>query len=409
MTAERRFDVVVIGAGPAGSRTAAQDRPGGPARPSSREAPARRLARPMRGGGRTARGRRALPLARRPARLVPDQRLSHRLARRDEVPARDARRSASSVDRELFDRASRRGRRLGRSGAADRPPGDGAHPRREARIRGVRVKDLASGAEYDERGRGHGGRRRRRIALPAVGRAQGQPSPRRDLLVRGGADRGNRPPRRIHRIPSRQELRAGRLRVGLPERGREGERRGRDQSAPRGGEDRRRIPERLSSRAARRAEGERASSSGDAPWRAALNALAADGFVAVGEAANQNNPFSGRRHHQRARRGRHGRLRDRRRARQGKRLGEGPRRVHAPSGAARSENRTRPSTTRRGYSTLSRTKRCPAWRGRLSRRAGHIRREGRKAAAVMARALVAARPRLLVQFAGSWLGGKRRR
>jgi digeranylgeranylglycerophospholipid reductase len=138
-----------------------------------------------------------------------------------------------------------------------------------------------------------------------------------------------------------------------------------------------------------------------------MRALAADGFVAVGEAANQNNPFSG------------GGI------------------VNALEGADMAASAIIPALEKGNASAKVLDAYTRAWRSSVGRSNdafyhaariffalpdGEMSRMARELSRVpglfdekgikpllMVRALVAARPRLLLEFASSWLDGKRRR
>ncbi|MCX5753609.1 MAG: NAD(P)/FAD-dependent oxidoreductase [Candidatus Krumholzibacteria bacterium] len=138
-----------------------------------------------------------------------------------------------------------------------------------------------------------------------------------------------------------------------------------------------------------------------------LSALAANGFVAVGEAANQNNPFSG------------GGIVN---ALEGADMAASAI-LHALSGGSASAKELG-AYTREWRRTVGKSNDAFYHAARIFYGLSdeEMSRMGRKLSRVpglfdekgirpllMVRALVAARPRLLVQFAGSWLGGKGRR
>jgi flavin-dependent dehydrogenase len=138
-----------------------------------------------------------------------------------------------------------------------------------------------------------------------------------------------------------------------------------------------------------------------------LSALAADGFVAVGEAANQNNPFSG------------GGIIN---ALEGADMAASAVAAALDKGSASAKDLG--AYTREWRRTVGKSNEAFYQAARifyalpdeemsrmardLSRVPGLFDEKGIKPLR-MVRALVAARPRLLVQFAAGWLGGKGRR
>lgn len=404
MTAHRPFDVVVIGAGPAGSRAAA---------------------RIVRGN------RRVLLLEKRP-RVGYPVRCAEAVGPREDVerylPLDD--RIVSSpingflivapdgtrfrrempgigfvVDRELFDQSLAA---AAVSAGAELRTGHQAMGliRDGNRIRGVRVKDLASGVEYDEQ------------AEVTVG-ADGVES----LSPRwAGLKKSLRPD---ELFACAEELIEG---IDLPgafiefHLGRSFAPGGYAWVFPKGNgkanvgvginplrADGKTAVEYLNAFLARRAPGGKRTRLviGGCSVARGLNALAADGFVAVGEAANQNNPFSG------------GGI------------------INALEGADMAASAVAAALDRGSASAKDLGAYTREWRrtvGKSNEAFYHaarifyalpdeeMSRMARKLSGVpglfdgkgvkplvMVRALVAARPRLLVQFAGSWLGGKRRR
>jgi len=403
MTAHRPFDVVVIGAGPAGSRAAA----------------------------RIARGnRRVLLLEKRP-RVGYPVRCAEAVGPREDVerylPLDD--RLVSSpingflivspdgtrfqrempgigfvVDRELFDQ---RLAAAAVSAGAELRTGHQAMGliREGTQVLGVRVKDLASGSEYDER------------AEVTVG-ADGVES----LSPRwAGLKKSLRPD---ELFACAEELIEG---IDLPgafiefHLGRSFAPGGYAWVFPKGNgkanvgvginplrADGKTAVEYLNAFLARRAPGGKRTRLviGGCSVARGLNALAADGFVAVGEAANQNNPFSG------------GGI------------------INALEGADMAASAVAAALDRGSASAKDLGAYTREWRrtvGKSNEAFYHaarifyalpdeeMSRMARKLSGVpgifdgkgvkplvMVRALVAARPRLLVQFAGSWLGGRRR-
>jgi len=404
MTAHRPFDVVVIGAGPAGSRTAA----------------------------RIARGnRRVLLLEKRP-RVGHPVRCAEAVGPREDVerylPLED--RIVSSpingflivapdgtrfrrempgigfvVDRELFDQCLAA---AAVSAGAELRTGHQAMGliRDGNRIRGVRVKDLASGVEYDEQ------------AEVTVG-ADGVES----LSPRwAGLKKSLRPD---ELFACAEELIEG---IDLPgafiefHLGRSFAPGGYAWVFPKGNgkanvgvginplrADGKTAVEYLNAFLARRAPGGKRTRLviGGCSVARGLNALAADGFVAVGEAANQNNPFSG------------GGIIN---ALEGADMAASAVAAALDRGSASAKDLG--AYTREWRRTVGKSNEAFYQAARifyalpdeemsrmardLSRVPGLFDEKGIKPLR-MVRALVAARPRLLVQFAAGWLGGKGRR
>ena len=404
MTVDRRFDVVVIGAGPAGSRAAA------------------RIAQ---------NNRRVLLLEKRP-RVGYPVRCAEAVGPREDIErylplddllvsspingflivAPDGTRFQREmpgigfvVDRELFDQRLAAG---AVSAGAELRTGHQAMGliREGTRVLGVRVKNLASGAEYDERAG---------ITVGADGVESLSPrwaglkkSFRPDEifacaeeLIEGGdlpgafiefhLGRSFAPGGYAWVFPKG----AGKANIGVG-----------INPLQAGGKT---AAEYLNAFIAHRAPGRKRVRLviGGCSVARGLGALAADGFVAVGEAANQNNPFSG------------GGI------------------VNALEGADMAASTILPALDRGSASAKDLGAYTREWRrtvGRsnnafyhaarvfyalpdeemsrmareLSRVPGLFDEKGIKPF-LMLRALVAARPRLLIQFASSWLGGKKSR
>jgi digeranylgeranylglycerophospholipid reductase len=404
MTVNRRFDVVVIGAGPAGSRTAAQiarsarrvlllekrPRVGYPVRCAEAVGPREDVERYLPLDGR---------LVSSPINgfliVAPDGARFER-----EMPG-----IGFVVDRELFDQ------RLAAdavSAGAELRTGHQAMGliREGTRVRGVRVKDLANGSEYDER------------AEITVG-ADGVES----LSPRWAGLKGSFRPDEL--FSCAEELIDG---IDLPgafiefHLGRIFAPGGYAWVFPKGTgranvgvginplrADGKTAVEYLNAFIAHRAPGGKRTRLviGGCSVARGLSALAADGFVAVGEAANQNNPFSG------------GGIIN---ALEGADMAASTVAAALDKGSASAKDLG--AYTREWRRTVGKSNAAFYHAARifyalpdeemsrmareLSRVPGLFDEKGVKPLA-MVRALVAARPRLLVQFAGSWLGGRRRR
>jgi digeranylgeranylglycerophospholipid reductase len=404
MTASRRFDVVVIGAGPAGSRAAAQ------------------IARS---------NRRVLLLEKRP-RVGYPVRCAEAVGPREDVErylplddllvsspingflivAPDGTRFQREmpgigfvVDRELFDQ---RLAAAAVSAGAELRTGHQAMGliREGSRVLGARVKDLASGSEYDER------------AEITVG-ADGVES----LSPRWAGLKKSLRPDEI--FACAEELIDGIDLAGESiefHLGRSFAPGGYAWVFPKGSgkanvgvginplhADGKTAVEYLNAFLARRAPGGKRTRLviGGCSVARGLGALAADGFVAVGEAANQNNPFSG------------GGIVN---ALEGADMAASAVAAALDRGSAAAKDLG--AYTREWRRTVGKSNEAFYHAARifyalpdeemsrmareLSRVPGLLDEKGVKPIA-MVRALVAARPRLLVQFAGNWLGGMARR
>jgi digeranylgeranylglycerophospholipid reductase len=403
MTAHRPFDVVVIGAGPAGSRAAARIA-GGDRRVLLLEKRPR-VGYPVRCAeavGPREDVERYLPL---------DDRIVSSPINGFLIVAPDGTRFQREmpgigfvVDRELFDQ---RLAAAAVSAGAELRTGHQAMGliRGGNRIRGVRVKDLASGVEYDEQ------------AEVTVG-ADGVES----LSPRwAGLKKSLRPD---ELFACAEELIEG---IELPgafiefHLGRSFAPGGYAWVFPKGNgkanvgvginplrADGKTAVEYLNAFLARRAPGGKRTRLviGGCSVARGLNALAADGFVAVGEAANQNNPFSG------------GGIIN---ALEGADMAASAVAAALDRGSASAKDLG--AYTREWRRTVGKSNEAFYHAARifyalpdeemsrmareLSRVPGLFDEKGIKPLR-LARALVAARPRLLVQFAGNWLGGKRR-
>ncbi len=404
MIANRRFDVVVIGAGPAGSRAAAQI-----ARSSRRVLLLEKRPRV----GYPVRCAEAVGPREDIERYIPlDDRLVSSPIDGFLVVAPDGTRFQREmpgigfvVDRELFDQ---RLAAAAVSAGAELRTGHQAMGlvREGTRVLGVRVKDLASGAEYDE------------PAGITVG-ADGVES----LSPRwAGLKKSLRPEELFacaEELIEGIDLSGAFIEFHLGSSFAPG---GYAWVFPKGNgkanvgvginplrADGKTAVEYLNDFIARRAPGGKRTRLviGGCSVARGLSALAADGFVAVGEAANQNNPFSG------------GGI------------------INALEGADMAASAALAALDRGSVSAKDLGAYTREWRRtvgksneafyhaarifyalpdeemsrmarELSRVPGLFDEKGVKPLA-MVRALVAARPRLLVQFAGNWLGGKRRR
>jgi digeranylgeranylglycerophospholipid reductase len=403
MTANPRFDVVVIGAGPAGSRTAAQIARGGRRVLLLEKRP--RVGYPVRCAeavGPREDVERYLPL---------DETLVSSTIDGFLIVAPDGTRFEREmpgigfvVDRELFDRrlaeaavAAGAELRLGHQATALIREGD--------RIRGARIKDLAGGSEYDA------------AAAVTVG-ADGVES----LSPRwAGLKKSFRPDEIFacaEELVEGIEVPGRRIEFHLGARFAPG---GYAWVFPKGPgranvgvginplrADGKTALEYLEVFLAHRAPGGKRARLvvGGCAVARGMRSLAADGFVAVGEAANQNNPFSG------------GGI------------------VNALEAADMAAAAILPALERGSASARDLDAYTRAW-GRaaggtneafhhaarlfyalsddemsrmareLSRVPGIFDEKGVKPL-VMVRALVAARPKLLIQFAGKWLAGRKR-
>ena len=404
MTANGCFDVIVIGAGPAGSRTAAQ---------IARSARRVLLLEKRPRVGHPVRCAEAIGPRGDIERFLPlDDRLVSSPINGFLIVAPDGTRFQREmpgigfvVDRELFDR---RLAEAAVSAGAELRTGHQAMGliREGTRIRGVRVKDLARGSEYDER------------AEITVG-ADGVES----LSPRwAGLKRSLRPD---ELFSCAEELIEG---IDLPDAfiefhlGRSFAPGGYAWVFPKGAgkanvgvgvnplrADGKTAVEYLNAFIAHRAPGGRRARLviGGCSVARGLNALAADGFVAVGEAANQNNPFSG------------GGIvnaleaADMAASAIVSALSRGSASAKDLGAYTREWRRTVGKSNdaffhaARIFYALSDDEMSRMAR-ELSRVPGLFDEKGVKPLR-MVRALVAARPRLLVQFAGNWLGDKRRR
>jgi digeranylgeranylglycerophospholipid reductase len=404
MTLKRGFDVVVIGAGPAGSRAAAQ---------IARSARSVLLLEKRPRVGYPVRCAEAVGPREDVERYLPldDQLVSSPIngflivAPDGTVFQREMPGIGFVVDRELFDQ--RLAAAAVSAGAELRTGHQAMGLIREGnRVGGVRVKDLASGSEYDEPAdvtvgadgveslspRWAGLKKSSRpdeLFSCAEELIEGIEAP--DAFIEFHLGRSFAPGGYGWVFPKG----TGRANVGVG-----------INPLHAGGKT---AAEYLNAFIARRAPGGRRTRLviGGCSVARGLGALAADGFVAVGEAANQNNPFSG------------GGIVN---ALEGADMAASAILASLDMGSASAKNLG--AYTREWRRTVGKTNDAFYHAARifyglpdgemsrmareLSRMPGLFDEKGIKPL-LMVRALVAARPRLLVQFAGNWLGGRRRR